>query len=237
MSNQTSAPTDRKTNSELILPYLAPYVLYIALQSALEEKLPGSWIYALRISSVPILLAIFRRDYLPLSSPSARAGSVAWGIVAGILGTILWITLVAPFADPQAQAWEQAEFLLKLVSVSLIVPLFEELLMRGLFFRAAYQWGEARKAGTPQPLAFVLDKACINEVPPGAWNLPAVIISTAAFTAGHLLYQWPAAIAYSLLMIFLWRTRKDLLSILTAHATTNFILMLYIQQTDQWGLW
>lgn len=63
------------------------------------------------------------------------------------------------------------------------------------------------------------------------------MISTVVFTLGHEVSQWPAAIAYGLLMAALWINRKDLLSCVIAHGVTNIALALYIWNTRQWGLW
>ena len=72
---------------------------------------------------------------------------------------------------------------------------------------------------------------------PGAWNMAAISISTIAFAAGHMLAEWPAAIVYSILISILWIIRKDLLSCMVAHGTTNLTLALYVYYTGQWGFW
>jgi len=74
-------------------------------------------------------------------------------------------------------------------------------------------------------------------VDPGAWSLAAIGVSTIAFTLGHLPVEWPAAVAYSILISFLWIIRKDLLSCMVAHGTTNLGLAVYVYFTGQWGFW
>ena len=83
----------------------------------------------------------------------------------------------------------------------------------------------------------MLDNNSIDTVAPGAWSVMAITISTIAFTAGHLMIEWPAAVAYSLLMSLLWIIRKDLLSCMVAHGVTNFFLALYVYSTGHWGFW
>jgi membrane protease YdiL (CAAX protease family) len=68
----------------------------------------------------------------------------------------------------------------------------------------------------------------INNFEPGAWSMAAILVSTVAFTLGHQVYEWPAAILYGFLMVFLWISRKDLISCIVAHGTTNFALALYV---------
>jgi len=77
----------------------------------------------------------------------------------------------------------------------------------------------------------------IDDVKPGAWSVLAIAVSTIAFTAGHLMIEWPAAIAYSILISILWIVRKDLLSCMVAHGTTNLGLALYVKYTGHWGFW
>jgi len=82
-----------------------------------------------------------------------------------------------------------------------------------------------------------LDNANISTVRPGEWSVLAVVISSIVFAAGHTIPEWPAAIAYGLLISILWIIRKDLFSCIIAHATTNLTLALYVYFTGHWELW
>ena len=93
--------------------------------------------------------------------------------------------------------------MLRLIAAGLLVPELEEVLMRGFIFRLALQWWEARKNKDEAPLQTALEERTVNDVLPGAWSWAAVIISTVAFTSGHNVYEWPASIAYGLLMLLL----------------------------------
>ena len=118
-----------------------------------------------------------------------------------------------------------------------MVPVFEELLMRGYIFRVAYQWEEQRKINKEKAFDIALHNQTINDFDPGAWNMPAILVSTAAFTLGHQIQEWPAAILYGILMVLLWIKRKDLISCIVAHGTTNLTLGLYVYFTNSWALW
>jgi membrane protease YdiL (CAAX protease family) len=109
--------------------------------------------------------------------------------------------------------------------------------MRGFIFRLAYQWDMARREGVEEALATALDERSVAEVSPGAWTFAAASISTVAFTAGHQMREWPAALAFGALMIGLWVWRKDLLSCIAAHGVANVGLALYVRSTGAWGLW
>ena len=226
------------TNRNLVVPYFAPYFAYVTIAILFGGRLPQAWTYGIKLIIVPALMMWAWRRYVPLTGPKRSMTSIAVGIVAGIFGCLLWILLLKPFVNPfEGEAWIGLGFILKLGSVSLVVPIFEELLMRGFIFRVALQWDHARKDGVEDPFKEAFDDDNIMQVEPGAWSLWAVAISTLAFTLGHHVDAWLAAIIYGLLMAGLWIVRKDLLSCIVAHGVTNFTLALYVRSTGQWGLW
>ncbi len=151
---------------------------------------------------------------------------------------MIWISLLAPFIlHTEKTPWSSTAFLLRLTAAGLLVPVFEELLMRGFVFRLALQWDQARKLGDREPLQTALDDKSVNEVKAGEWSWMAVAISTAAFTSGHQIEEWPASIAFGLLMSFLWVYQKDLLSCVIAQTVTNIALACYVLLTGNWQFW
>ena len=109
--------------------------------------------------------------------------------------------------------------------------------MRGYVFRVAYQWGVERRAKAENALGKALAERSINDFVPGAWNLWAVVISSVVFAMGHHMNEWLAAILYGLLMSLLWILRKDLISCVVAHGTTNLGLGIYVYLTQRWEFW
>ena len=147
------------------------------------------------------------------------------------------MALLLPFQDAHSgDSHALPAFLLRLTAATLIAPLVEELLCRGYILGVVTQWQEARKS-TANPLDVVLDERSVQAITPGAWTLLAAIVSSAAFALGHGSTQWLAAFAYGLLMAALWRVRGDLLTPITAHAVTNFVLYIYVFVSGSWGLW
>jgi len=225
-------------NRQLILPYAVPYLAYVGIASIAPTYLATDLGYLLRLIAVPLLLAWGWRWYCPLRGPRSLRGSVGVGAVAGLLGLVVWLALLAPFAaTADAQPWTSQAFCLRLLSAGLVVPIFEELMMRGFIFRLALQWDRARKDGETDPLHAALDERTVNAVAPGAWSWAAVIVSTLAFASGHALHEWPAAVAYGLLMAGLWINRKDLIACITAHAVTNIALACFVYATGSWQYW
>lgn len=226
------------TNRQLILPYAVPYLAYVAIASFFGGLLSIEVNYALRFVVVVVLLAWSRRWYCSLNGPGTAGVSIAIGLAAGLVGAVLWISLLVPFVEHrEIYPWSNGSFLLRLASSGLLVPVFEELMMRGFIFRLALQWDQARKKGDKDPLQTALDDRSINEVKAGDWSWLAIAISTAAFTSGHHIEEWPASIAFGLLMSLLWVFRKDLLSCIVAHAVTNVALACYVLMTGNWHLW
>jgi membrane protease YdiL (CAAX protease family) len=226
------------SNRRLVLPYAAPFLGYVAIASVLGDHTSAEVNYILRMIVVVGALFWAWKWYVPMSGPKSPLISVVTGIVGGIVGTVIWVVLLNPFVVPgDGDSWSGTSVALRLISAGLLVPVFEEILMRGFVFRLAYQWGEARMLREEQPLQTVLDEKTINTVPPGAWSWIAVGVSTLVFASGHNVHEWPASIGFGLLMSLLWIVRKDLLVCIVAHSVTNISLALYVVQTHSWHLW
>lgn len=238
MEKKTEPGSQSLPNRDLLLPYGLPYFAYVGIAALSRDRLPVEISYLLKLTIVPLLLYWAWKWYVPVTGPRKIWGSVGYGLGFGILGLILWCLLMAPFIEVTGDPWAFPAFLLRLVSAALIVPVFEEFFIRGYIFRVALQWDHNRqKKAFDSSLNETLDHNSINDVRPGAWSIAAIGISTIAFTAGHLMVEWPAAIAYSILISILWIIRKDLLSCMVAHGTTNLALAVYVYSTGHWGFW
>lgn len=225
-------------NRDLVLPYFLPYFAYVGIASLFGGRISMELNYLLRILVVIPLIAWAWKWYMPLSFPEKRLMSVVWGIVTGLVGFALWCLLLAPFIDSfEGDAWKTQGFVLRLFAAGLLVPIFEEMAIRGYVFRVAFQWDQARKNKSTEPLLTALDESSLLDVKSRAWTWPAVLISSLAFTLGHTSSEWVAAFAYSLLISCLWVKRGDLLSCIVAHGTTNLVLAVFVFMTGQWGFW
>ena len=227
-------------NKDLLIPYVAPYVAYVAAGSILGPFVSAEYVYVARLFIVLPLIYWAWPKYAPLCDRKNRRAilySIVAGLFAGIAGTVIWIVLRMPFAGDEASPWSLAGFICRLALAGFLVPIIEELLMRGYVFRLVLQWDFLRRAGAKGPFEKAFHEKSINEVAPGSWTIAAVIVSTVVFALGHETTQWPAAVAYGLLMAALWIFRKDLLSCIVAHGATNICLAGYIYQSKQWGLW
>ncbi len=227
----------KSKNGDLVLPYFLPYGVFVAIALLPSGQLTQEWIYFIQIMLTTIAMFWYWKRYVPIKGPKSPSVSIYVGIAAGILGAIIWALLLTPFVDPTGKPYSNCAFALRMVSAGLLVPIFEELLTRGFILRAAVQWDNLRKKGVKDPLGEVFEACSVADVEPGQITTLAIIISTVGFAAGHTMPEWIAAIAYGLLMVSLWVIRKDLLSCVIAHGTTNIALGIFAKATGLWGLW
>ena len=230
-----SAPPE--TPRSLLWPYALPYLLYAGLGGLFDPRAQPAWLYGGRVLLVGAALLWARRFWRPIRGPKSAAGSVALGALAGVAGTVLWIALVTPFAPADVAAWPEPAWQARAVVATIFAPLVEEPLMRGYVLGLVLLFERARRAGATAPLTDALDRGSFSSLAPGAWSPLALGVSSAAFAAGHAPHEWPAALAYGLLMGALWIARGDLLSCLVAHAVTNAALAFWVRATGQWAVW
>jgi len=231
-------------NYALLFPYAAPYFAYVFSLTLIPALLPAS--LANLATSVAYVVAggaamaglIWAwRWTLPLRGEGSVSASVAVGIAGGLLGTVLWLVAKAPFYEAGGEAWDPGGFWLRFVISATVVAIFEELVFRGFVMRAACQWSELKRRGDPHPLATALHERSVNQVSPSDWNVWAVLVSSLLFAAGHAPREVPAAFIFGLWMAVLTIYRKDLLTAVVAHGTTNAVLAFYVRASGNWNYW
>lgn len=232
------------TNYALLFPYAVPYFAYVFSLTLVPTLIPASWeawettlAYVVAGLTAAAGLVWAWRWTLPLRGERGVAGSITVGLGGGLVGTALWIALKAPFYDAGGEVWSASAFWLRFAVSATVVAVFEELVFRGLLMRAAYQWWQIRREGTPHALSIALHERSVDQVPAGAWSLSAVAISSLLFAVGHAPGEFLAAFGYGLWMATLVVSRKDLLTAVVAHGTTNAALAFYVRETGNWNYW
>jgi len=221
-------------NRALVLRFALPYVAYVGIASIPPEWLARDWNYVARILVTTAALLWAWPRLVPLRGPGSARLSVGAGLIAGVVGVALWIALMTPFVG-EGEPWDARGWWLRLFAAVMIVPLFEEQLMRGFLLRFGVQWGDARKAGHKDAFGEAFDKRSVLDVDAGRVTLLGAALSIVLFTLGHHMTEWAAAVAYGGLMVWLYAWRRDLLGCVVAHATTNVLLALYVRGTGAWG--
>lgn len=226
-----------RTPISLFAAYAVPYLAYVALGSLAVLPRDAPWVYGARAFAVTGALAWYWRSYRPLRGPKPIAVSIAFGALAGLAGAALWVGLVAPFWTGPSEPWPDAAWAARAVVSTALPPVFEELLFRGWALPVVLLWERARAAKSAAPFGDALDRARLGDVPAGAWSPLAVAVSSALFAAGHHSHEWLAAFVYGELMCALWIARGDLVSCISAHATTNAALALLVRASGEWTYW
>lgn len=161
-----------RTNRDLIIPYAAPYFAYVGLASFPHTIIPVEVTYVLKLIIVTGLLIWARRWYFSVTGSKNRWVSAVYGAGFGVAGLVLWIACYHPFAGGEKSVpLTMTGFYLRLVTAGLVVPVFEELLMRGYVFRFALQWDRFKKKKHPAPFTQTLENESILDVEPGAWSI------------------------------------------------------------------
>ncbi len=195
-------------------------------------------VYAGKIAITLVGLLIFLPIYRTLpfrSRPSVLA------VGTGVIGAVLWIGLCKlqpplianllpdflvspprpsfnPFESFDAGGTLELFLTIRVLGMVLIVPLIEELFLRGFLVRAVAD--------------AVWEKQPFRQASPATF-LVVIIYALATHPTGEML----AAVAwFSLITLLVYRT-GSLWDAVMAHATTNGILAIYVIFTADWSLW
>jgi CAAX prenyl protease-like protein len=245
-ADHTSTPTGHSVTPSFWLAYILPFVIFIALTS-LEPKppepgaaaglIPYSYypaVYSLKIVctlaaalwALPTLLTSFPPRIHWSSLIVGAVGTVIWvgitnlGLEPQILGALGWSSLGArsaydPFAHLGGQTTAAYGFLaVRFLGLAVVVPVIEEVFLRGFLMRYVIH---------PNWWA----------VPFGTVNVAAIVAGTLFPVLSHPAELLAAAVWFSGITWWMVRT-KNLWDCVTAHATTNLLLGIYVVCTGEW---
>ncbi len=250
------------------LPFLA-YVGLLPLTSATLAWTPElySVVYVVQCA-LPIWLLWRYRQLLPdltlhfhwLAIPTGIFVAVAWIW----LGHWMVDTFPSQFASQETTnfftemgpAFGWLAFSLRLVGMSVVVPLFEELFIRSLLIRSLHhfrttaigliqivqdlpilgEWLMHTSWGTRADSYPAVFGPQFDRTPLGQLSVFGVTASTIVFAAHHAVRDWPGcvvcALAYCLLLSV--TRQKGLGPVCWAHGITNALLWAYTLQTNDW---
>jgi len=222
------------------LPYLLPFLAFVAIMlPATFGDLAGlNWknlwhtyhpiIYAAKTLAAAILLWLFWHCYTPI-----RWSKLHWGVLAGLLGTVLWIAteyacqyiglsckpdpknFYNPDIELATNTARWAYLCIRVAGPTLVVPFMEELFFRDFLTRA------------------LIRGARFEDVPVASFTWFSLIGTSLLFGVNHG-SMWPAGILYGLLMGILLVRTKSLGACIVAHGITNFTLYLYVIYAGDW---
>ncbi|MDO9224605.1 MAG: CAAX prenyl protease-related protein [Pseudomonadota bacterium] len=214
-----------------LLARVVPFALYMAFL-AVEQGARAwggdfdiRWLYPVKVGVVVLTLWHFRGEYRELLVRPARLPLII-SILLGVLVFILWINLDHGWLnlgggagyDPRAPEgrldWTLVVF--RLAGAALVVPIMEELFWRSFLLR----W---------------IERQDFLSVSAAEVGFRAILISSVLFGVEHSL--WFAGILAGLAYAWLYRTYNNLWAPITAHATTNLFLGLWVLHTGAWQFW
>ncbi|MHC4956401.1 MAG: type II CAAX prenyl endopeptidase Rce1 family protein, partial [Planctomycetota bacterium] len=111
--------TASRPNRTLLLPFALPYILYVGLALVPPDWISRDWNYIARIFVVGAALAWAWPKLISLRGPGSPRLSVAAGIIAGVVGTVAWVTLLMPFAA-EAESWAPRDWWLRMLAAVLV---------------------------------------------------------------------------------------------------------------------
>jgi CAAX prenyl protease-like protein len=218
--------------------YVIPFVLYLLGTSFIARFGDSGYPlgYSLVVAVVTLSMCWLFRG-LSLWQFHCR---VLPGVLVGSLGILLWIVLshlhlearlasylpsflqpgerkgFNPFDELSSPMLAWAFVSIRLFGIAVLVPIAEELFWRGFLLR------------------WLIDPEW-EKVPIGEYTFSSCAIVTLMFTLAHP--EWLAAASYCLLINALLYWRRDLWQCIVAHATSNFVLAMYVLATCNWWLW
>lgn len=226
------------------------FLAFLLLASAVKSDAAGApwywahpeqWIYPVQTLVTLAAVAFWWRRYTftPLT-----ARHVAWAVIAGTVGIVLWIlpswlydrNMVPEnewlgfisrsgdgfdptiWADSPGMYWSVVA--MRLIRMTVAVAFAEELFWRGFLWRTVSD-----------------PYRDFHQVPFGLWNWKSLAVVVALFTFAHGTPDRLAAVVWCLIVSWLYVRTKSVGACVIAHAVSNFILGIYVMITRQWGFW
>lgn len=214
---------DDATEKDPTAAYLGPFLAIVATSMLTGAMSAGfDWLYPVRVVAAAAVLWTFRKTYTDLR------WSWSWvSIVIGAVTFIIWLALMPAGAHAKDAwpatlsgmnpVWAAIWLTIRTIGYVVTVPLAEELAFRGYALRR-------------------LQHTQFHKVPSGEFAWVPWIVSSVLFGAMHGSMWIAGTIAGLLFGLALFR-RRALGDAVQAHATTNFLLVIYAVTTGHWSAW
>jgi len=229
----TGAGWHRSDAFPRILPF-ALFMLFVVLGSLVPAPQPvpatewdPRWIYTMRALAAAGAVALLWPRLRELHAPRLRAYDIALATAAGLVVLVVWLNLDRGWVtfdlgagfDPRRYGTEAIDWrvtVFRLVGLTLVVPLIEELFWRSFLLR----W---------------LADVDFLRVEPRAAGWRPLVITSALFALEH--NQWLAGLIAGLVYGWLYMRTGKLWVPILAHAVTNGALGAYILYSGDWRFW
>jgi len=226
-----------------LAPYLAPYLIYVALSSVPASVVDPAISQAVKLAATAALLLWFHRQYRfgPFRLFHAVAALLALPVaLAAWICPFYLLDALGVAAIPGAensQPFSSAYFYLRLVNSTILVAVFEELFIRVYVMGWLHQAGAQRgDKGTVSAILDTLDQrpTALAALPLNAFS---VIGATIVFAAGHSGREYLSAACYFLFTTWLYRKTGSLWVCILVHGLVNLVIAFLVGSAKLDWLW
>ena len=237
MKNYNLLP-GQKTFEGLLLPFLAPYLIYTLFSTFWPDLLGMESSQVAKLIGVSLVLTILWRNYrFPLLNPR-HLGIAALTTLPALA---LWIAPLYLFVETSPEVGEKTftdtYFILRIINSVILVALFEELLMRVYLMEWFFRASTRLRNGTL--IDSVMDT--LDEKPSPRESLPlnrfSVVATTLIFTLGHAQVEYLSAILYFAFTTWIYHLTKSLWVCILIHALTNLAIAFMVKELGMHFLW
>lgn len=210
------------------LPYVLPMAIFMGI-TQLEGQFPAAYpiIYTVKILLVVAALWMAKG---PLAEIKPDKKWLGWSILWGLVLLAMWIIMETkvsygrvgsrtgfdPFTQLENPAFAWVFILIRMIGLSLVVPVMEEIFWRSFALR------------------YATEKA-FQTLPVGVFSWGAFAMVNAVFGFSHP--EWLPAVIYSAFCGLYLNWTKSLWSTVVVHLVTNLGLGIYILVMRDWRLW
>jgi len=225
------SPPPRQSLISDDLAYILPMGIFLAFTwsgTCWPQSYPAG--YAVKAALTAIALAVLWKHYTRI-----KWNAIWLGLVVGILGTVQWIGMQLwlqrhfAFFAPSPDAFNPLTYFhnrelmisfiaVRMISATLVVPVMEELFWRDYLWRQILAPNDFRLAAV------------------GEWSVVSLLLVSGIFSTVHGIW-FPTAIVWGLMVGLLLVYTKSLGACITAHATTNLLLGMYVLRYHAWAFW
>jgi CAAX prenyl protease-like protein len=229
----TQTPGPRLLSKYPALPYIAPFVVFVAFL-ALERFVSAGVeaLYPPRVIAVLAALIVFSRNVIDFRVKNA-VGSTLLGFAIFVIWVgpdVLWphyrdywlftnsITGSVSSSVPAAVRSSWSFIFFRSLGCIVLVPILEELFWRGWLSR------------------WLIDGHDFRRVPLGAYSAASFWIGSVMFASEHGPF-WDVGLVAGIAYNWWMCRQKNLADCILAHAVTNGCLSVYVLVTGQWQYW
>jgi len=239
----TQLLTSDRSFQDLLLPYLTPYLVYVALSTIPDSLLPAEAVQAVKLAVTAAVLILFLKQYRfgplkPIHGGIALlalpVALICW-IVPFYLTTASGISDVV--SDGTGETFSTPYFTLRVLNSAVLVAIFEELFIRVYVMGWLHQAGlQRQEKGTIASILDTLDQRPqhLNALPLSSF---AVIGTTIVFAAGHQDHEYLSAILYFLFTTWIYKKSGSLWVCILIHGLTNLTIALLVRYAGMGWLW